>query len=169
MKNAMEMDNVLIFPRATPAPTMTIPVSSRPQLALRVPFAFTVGRQVLPPGQYYLEPQMGWESSRNVVVVCSSDGEIYHASCATNIPLTSTCNSGRAVFQRLGGRMYLSEIQAAHQRVLIRLDSGTDSPSKKSKLVASRLNQRLELKLTSAGPLSSPVPLPVAPPHIPQQ
>src|SRR5271157_3973552 len=161
MKNAMEMDNVLIFPRATPAPTMTIPVSSRPQLALRVPFAFTVGRQVLPPGQYYLETQMGWESTKNVVVVCSTDGEIYHASCATNIPLASASHAGRAVFQGVGGHMYLSEIQAAHQRVLIRLESGATSQVREPQSVASRASQRLELELTSAPSTSSPAPLSV--------
>lgn len=166
MKNAIE--NVLIFPKAFPSPSMTIPVSSRHQLTLKVPFAFTVGRQVLPPGQYHLEPQMGWESTRNVVVVCSADGEIYHASCATNIPLASASHAGRAVFHGVGGQMYLSEIQAAHQRVLIRLDSGTASADQKPKSVASRVSQRLELELTSASPTTSPTPLPAASPRTPQ-
>jgi hypothetical protein len=42
MKNALE--NVLAFPRAIPSPSMRVPVSSRPLLTLKVPFAFTVGR-----------------------------------------------------------------------------------------------------------------------------
>jgi len=167
MKNALE--NVLAFPRAIPSPSMRVPVSSRPLLTLKVPFAFTVGRQVLPPGQYHLEPQMGWESNRNVVVVCSTDGEIYHASCATNIPLASPSHAGRAVFQGVGGQMYLSEIQAAHQRVLIRLDSGAASQDQQPKSVASRASQRLELELTSAHPTTSPVPLPVTSLPTPQQ
>jgi hypothetical protein len=111
---------------------------------------------------------MGWESNRNVVVVCSTDGEIYHASCATNIPLASASHAGRAVFQGVGGQMYLSEIQAAHQRVLIRLDSGGTSRDHEPKSVASRASQRLELELTSAHPTSSPVPLPVVSPRTPQ-
>ena len=86
MKNASE--NVIVFPKAFPTPSMAIPVSSRLQLTLKVPFAFTVGSQILPPGQYYLEPQMSWDSERNVVVICSTDGEIYHAACAINIPST---------------------------------------------------------------------------------
>ena len=166
MKNPVE--NVLRFPKALPSPSMSVPVSSRPQLTLKVPFAFTVGRQVLPPGQYHLEPQMGWESDRNVVVVCSTDGEIYHASCATNIPLASASHAGRAVFQGVGGRMYLSEIQAAHQRVLIRLDSGATSQDQQPKSLASRASQRLELELSSAHPTTSPAPLPVASPRTPQ-
>jgi hypothetical protein len=166
MKNAIE--NVLRYPKASPSPAMAIPVSSRPQLTLKVPFAFTVGRQVLPPGQYHLEPQMGWESDRNVVVVCSSDGEIYHASCATNIPLASASHTGRAVFQGVGGQMYLSEIQAAHQRVLIRLDSGANSRDLEQKSIASRVSQRLELELSSAHPTASPAPLPVVSPRTPQ-
>jgi len=145
---------------------MAIPVSSRPQLTLKVPFAFKVGRQVLPPGQYHLEPQMGWESDRNVVVVCSTDGEIYHASCATNIPLASASHAGRAVFQGVGGQMYLSEIQAAHQLVLIRLDSGATSQEQKT--IASRISQRLELELNSAHPTTSPAALPVVSPRTPQ-
>lgn len=167
MKNALE--NVLGFPKAFASPSMRVPVSSRPLLTLKVPFAFTVGRQVLPPGQYHLEPQMGWESNRNVVVVCSTDGEIYHASCATNIPLASPSHAGRAVFQGVGGQMYLSEIQAAHQRVLIRLDSGAASQDRQPKSVASRASQRLELELTSAHPTTSPVPLPVTSLPTPQQ
>ncbi|HKI10661.1 MAG TPA: hypothetical protein VKA02_01010 [Candidatus Acidoferrum sp.] len=166
MKNAIE--NVLISPTAFPSPSMTVPVTSRPQLTLKVPFAFTVGRQVLPPGQYHLEPQMGWESDRNVVVVCSTDGEIYHASCATNIPLASASHAGRVVFQGVGGQMYLSEIQAAHQRVLIRLDSGATSQDQGPKSLASRANQRLELELNSAHPTTSPAPLPVVSPRTPQ-
>jgi len=167
MKNTIE--NVLSFPKAFPSRSMTIAVSSRPQLTLKVPFAFTVGRQVLPPGQYHLEPQMGWESNRNVVVVCSTDGEIYHASCATNIPLASASHAGRAVFQGVGGQMYLSEIQAAHERVLIQLDSGAASQDQKPKTVASSASQRLELELTSAPLTTSPAPLPVVFPHTPQQ
>jgi hypothetical protein len=167
MKNAIE--KVLFFPKPFPTPSMTIPVSSRPQLTLKVPFAFTVGRQVLPPGQYHLEPQMGWESTRNVVVVCSSDGEIYHASRATNIPLASASHAGRAVFHGVGGQMYLSEIQAAHERVLIRLDSGATSQDQEPKSLASRVSQRLELELTSAHPATSPIPLPVVSPRTPQQ
>lgn len=166
MKNAIQ--NALIFPRALPSSSMTVPVSSRPQLTLKVPFAFTVGRLVLPPGQYHLEPQMGWESDRNVVVVCSIDGEIYHASCATNIPLASASHAGRAVFQGVGGQMYLSEIQAAHQRVLIRLNSGASSQDQERKSLASRANQRLELELTSAPSTTSPAPLPVVSPRTPQ-
>jgi len=111
---------------------------------------------------------MGWESSKNVVVVCSTDGEIYHASCATNIPLASASHAGRAVFQGVGGHMYLSEIQAAHQRVLIRLDSGATAPDRGPQSIASRASQRLELELTSAHPTASPAPLPVAPPRTPQ-
>lgn len=164
MKNAIE--NVLRYPKASPSPSMAIPVSSRPQLTLKVPFAFKVGRQVLPPGQYHLEPQMGWESDRNVVVVCSTDGEIYHASCATNIPLASASHAGRAVFQGVGGQMYLSEIQAAHQLVLIRLDSGATSQEQKT--IASRISQRLELELNSAHPTTSPAALPVVSPRTPQ-
>jgi hypothetical protein len=167
MKNTIE--NVLSFPKAFPSRSMTIAVSSRPQLTLKVPFAFTVGRQVLPPGQYHLEPQMGWESNRNVVVVCSTDGEIYHASCATNIPLASASHAGRAVFQGVGGQMYLSEIQAAHERVLIQLDSGAASQDQKPKTVASSASQRLELELTSVPSTTSPVPLPVVSPRTPQQ
>jgi len=166
MKNAME--NMLISPRAFASPSRRVPATSRPQLTLRVPFAFAVGRQILPPGQYHLEPQMGWESDRNVVVVCSADGEIYHASCATNIPLASTSHAGRAVFQGVCGQMYLSEIQAAHQRVLIRLDSGAASLDHEPKSVASRASQRLELELSSAPSTSSPVPLPVVSPRTPQ-
>jgi hypothetical protein len=166
MKNTIE--KVRIFPKALPSPSMTVPVSFRPQLTLRVPFAFRVGRQVLPPGQYHLEPQMGWESTRNVVVVCSTDGEIYHAACATNIPLASASHAGRAVFQGVGGQMYLSEIQAAHQRVLIRMDSGAASADQKARSVASRVSQRLELELNSASPTTSPAPLPVASPRTPQ-
>lgn len=166
MKNASE--NVILFPKAIPAPSMAIPVSSRLQLTLKVPFAFTVGSQILPPGQYYLEPQMGCDSNRNVVVICSTDGEIYHASCATNIPLSAPSRTGRAVFQRVGGQLHLSEIQAAQHPVLIRLDSGRAFPSNKSQLAASReANQRVELKLISAAPTSSPVPLPVVSLHIP--
>ncbi len=112
---------------------------------------------------------MGWESNRNVVVVCSTDGEIYHASCATNIPLASASHAGRAVFQGVGGQMYLSEIQAAHQRVLIRLNSGAASQDQKPKSVASRVSQRLELELTSAPSPSSPARLSVVSPRIPQQ
>jgi len=167
MKNAI--DNVLNFPKAFPSPSTTIPVSSHHQLTLKVPFAFTVGRQVLPPGQYHLEPQMGWESARNVVVVCSTDGEIYHASCATSIPLASASHAGRAVFQGVGGQMYLSEIQAAHERVLIRLDSGAASQDQKPKTVASRTGQRLELELTSAPLKTSPAPLHVVSPRTPPQ
>jgi len=166
MKNASE--NVLIFPKDPPSPSMTIPVSSRLQFTLKVPFAFTVGSQILPPGQYYLEPQMSCDSNRNMVVICSTDGEIYHASCATNIRLTSASRTGRAVFQRVGGQLYLSEIQAAQHPVLIRLDSGAAFSSNNSQLAASRADQRLELKLISAVPTNSPVPLPVVPPHIPQ-
>jgi hypothetical protein len=166
MKN--ESKNVLIFPKNPPSPSMAIPVSSRLQLTLKVPFAFTVGRQVLPPGQYYLEPQASWESPRNVVVICSNDGEIYHASCASNIPLPSAARTGHAVFQRVGGQLYLSEIQPAQQPVLIRLDSGVVAPSNNSQLTAPRANQRLELKITSADPTSSPVPLPVVSAHNPQ-
>jgi len=167
MKNALE--NALTFPKVYPSPSKNVPFSSRPQLTLKVPFAFTVGRQVLPPGQYHLEPQRSWESDRNVIVVCSTDGEIYHASCATNIPLASPSHAGRAVFQGVGGHMYLSEIQAAHQRVLIRLDSAAASQDQKPKSVASRASQRLELELTSAHPTNSPVPLPVVSPRTPQQ
>ena len=166
MKNASE--KVLVFPRALPSHSMTIPASSRLQLTLKVPFAFTVGSQILPPGQYYLEPQMSCDSDRNVVVICSTDGEIYHASCATNIPLTSPSRTGHAVFERVGGQLYLSEIQAAQQPVLIRLDSGAAFPSDKPQLAASGASQRLELKLISAVPTSSPVPLLVVSPHIPQ-
>jgi len=166
MKNASE--NVLIFPKDPPSPSMTIPVSSRLQFTLKVPFAFTVGSQILPPGQYYLEPQMSCDSNINMVVICSTDGEIYHASCATNIRLTSASRTGRAVFQRVGGQLYLSEIQAAQHPVLIRLDSGAAFSSNNSQLAASRADQRLELKLISAVPTNSPVPLPVVPPHIPQ-
>src|SRR5271157_2315565 len=166
MKNASE--NALTFPKASHSPSLAVPVSSRLQLTLKVPFAFTVGRQVLPPGQYYLEPQMGWDSSRNVVVVCSTDGEIYHASCATNIPLAFASHAGRAVFQRVGGQLYLSEIQAAQHPVLIRLDSGAASQGQKSKTAAPGSMQRLELKLTSVAPTSSPVPLPAGSPHVPQ-
>jgi len=166
MKNAPE--NILNFPKAFSSPSRAVPVSSRPQLTLKVPFAFAVGRQVLPPGQYHLEPQRGWESDRNVVVVCSADGEIYHASCATNIPLASASHMGRAVFQGVGGQMYLSEIQAAHQRVLIRLDSGAISQDQESKSLASRASQRLELELNSVHPTASPAPLPVVSPRTPQ-
>ncbi len=167
MKNAPE--NILNFPTAFPSPSRAVPVSSRPQLTLKVPFAFTVGRQVLPPGQYQLEPQRGWESGRNVVVVCSTDGEIYHASCATNIPLASASHAGRAVFHGVGGHMYLSEIQAARERVLIRLDSGAISEDQEPKSLASRASQRLELELSSAPSTNSPVPLPVVSPRTPQQ
>ncbi len=167
MKNAPE--NILNFPTAFPSPSRAVPVSSRPQLTLKVPFAFTVGRQVLPPGQYHLEPQRGWESGRNVVVVCSTDGEIYHASCATNIPLASASHAGRAVFHGVGGHMYLSEIQAARERVLIRLDSGAISEDQEPKSLASRASQRLELELSSAPSTNSPVPLPVVSPRTPQQ
>jgi len=111
---------------------------------------------------------MGWESDRNVVVVWSTDGEIYHASCATNVPLASASHAGRAIFQGVGGRMYLSEIQAAHQRVLIRLDSDATSRERESKSVASRVSQRLELELNSAHPTTSPAPLPVVSPRTPQ-
>ncbi len=166
MKN--ESENVLIFPKDSPYPSMTIPISSRLQLTLKVPFAFTVGRKVLPPGQYHLEPQMSWDSRRNVVVIYSTDGEIYHASCATNIPLNSASRTGRAVFQRVGGQLYLSEIQPAQQPILIRLDSGAAVPSNNSQLAASHMNQRLELKLTSAAPTNSPVPLPVVSANNPQ-
>jgi len=110
---------------------------------------------------------MGWESTKNVVVVCSTDGEIYHASCATNIPLASASHLGRAVFQGVGGHMYLSEIQAAHQRVLIRLDSGATAQGQAPQSMASRASQRLELELTSAHPTASPALLPVAPPRTP--
>jgi hypothetical protein len=65
--------------------------------------------------------------------------------------------------------MYLSEIQAAHQRVLIRLDSGAAPADQKPKTVASRTSQRLELELTSAPPTTSPAPLPAASPRTPQQ
>ncbi len=167
MKN--DIESVLNFPKAFSTPSRAVPVSPRPQLTLKVPFAFAVGRQVLPPGQYHLEPQRGWESDRNVVVVCSADGEIYHASCATNIPLASASHMGRAVFQGVGGQMYLSEIQAAHQRVLIRLDSGPTSQEQEPKSVASRASQRLELELSSAPATHSPVPLPVVSPRTPQQ
>ena len=166
MKNAME--NTLISPGVFRSSARNIPASPRLQLTLRVPFTFAVGRQVLPPGQYHLEPQMGWESNRNVVVVCSADGEIYHASCATNIPLASASHAGRAVFQGVGGQMYLSEIQAAHQRVLIRLESGATSLDHEPRSVASRASQRLELELTSAPSTSSPAPLPVVSPRTPQ-
>jgi len=167
MKNPLE--DVRTLPGAFSSPSKAVPVNSRPQLTLKVPFAFRVGRQVLPAGHYHLEPQMGWESSKNVVVVCSTDGEIYHASCATNIPLASPSHAGRAVFQGVGGHMYLSEIQAAHQRVLIRLDSGANSQGRGSQSLASRASQRLELELTSAHTTASPAPLPVAPPRTPQQ
>ncbi|MGB2679373.1 MAG: hypothetical protein WAN12_20000 [Candidatus Acidiferrum sp.] len=167
MKKAIE--KVLSFPKPFPTPSMNVPVSLRPQLTLKVPFAFTVGRQVLPPGHYHLEPQMGWGSNRNVVVVCSTDGEIYHASCATSIPLASASHAGRAVFQGVGGQMYLSEIQAAHERVLIRLDSAAASRDQKPKTVASRTSQRLELELNSAPLKTSPAPLPVVSPRTPQQ
>ena len=166
MKNAIE--NQLNSTRVYPSPSRSVPAGSRPQLTLKVPFTFAVGRQVLPPGQYHLEPQMGWDSHRNVVVVCSADGEIYHASCATNIPLASASHAGRAIFQGVGGQMYLSEIQAAHQRVLIRLDSGAISRDPEPRSLASRASQRLELELTSAPTRSSPVPLPVVSPRTPQ-
>ncbi len=166
MKNASE--NVLVFPKPSLSPSMVVPVSSRLQLTLRAPFAFTVGSQILPPGQYYLEPQMSWDSERNVVVICSTDGEIYHAACAINIPLHSASRTGRAVFQRLGGQLYLSEIQAAQQPFLIRLDFGAAYPRQKQASPASTSLQRLELKLTSALPTSSPVPLPVVSADTPQ-
>ena len=167
MKNLI--GNPLSYPKPLRQTSLGIPVNSRPQLTLKVPFAFNVGRQVLPPGHYHLEPQMGWESSKNVVVVCSTDGEIYHASCATNIPLASANHASRAVFQGVGGQMYLSEIQAAHQRVLIRLDSGAFSRDLESKSVSSRINQRLELELTSAPSAISPRPLPAVSPGTPQR
>jgi hypothetical protein len=167
MKNPLE--DVRTFPGAFSSPSKAVPINSRPQLTLKVPFAFRVGRQLLPAGHYHLEPQMGWESSKNVVVVCSTDGEIYHASCATNIPLASASHASRAVFQGVGGHMYLSEIQAAHQRVLIRLDSGAHLQGREAQSLASRANQRLELALTSAHPTASPAPLRVAPLRTPQQ
>jgi len=167
MKNSN--GNPLSYPKPLRQTPLGIPITSRPQLTLKVPFAFAVGRQVLPPGHYHLEPQMGWESSKNVVVVCSADGEIYHASCATNIPLASPNHASRAVFQGVGGQMYLSEIQAAHQRVFIRLDSGAVSRDLESRSVSSRINQRLELELTSAPSTISPRPLPAVFPSTPQR
>ena len=94
-------------------PGVSFAQTSRQAAAVvEVPFAFVVGNQTFPAGDYefhsLLNPVAG-KDTIDVVVVRSIDGQLYRA-IVTHVMGRAEFGRSRVVFTRSGGRAFLSEV-----------------------------------------------------------
>ncbi len=79
-------------------------------LLLNVPFQFTVGDRLLPPGNYNFEQLLDSAPGLNIIAIRSADGGTYQAAVTTTTHATVVPRRSRFVFKRYGNSFFLSQV-----------------------------------------------------------
>jgi len=96
--------------------------------AVEVPFAFVVGNQAFPAGDYIFDSLLNSVAGKDtidVLVVRSMDGQLYR-TIVTHVIGAAESARPRVVFTRSGGRAFLSEVWESGKPVGCRLMGGRD-------------------------------------------
>ncbi len=106
--------------------TMTLAVcpvysQARQKCGVHVPFSFMVGDQTLPAGEYSFDPQLGWKSDMNVLVIRSADGSVYKAIVTSAASRSEVRQGGRVIFNRVGETYTLAQVWATDQPIGMQL------------------------------------------------
>jgi len=114
--------------------------------AVEVPFAFVVGNQVFPAGDYEFHSLLNSVAGRDIIdvlVVRSKDGQRYRAVVTHVVGGGGESGRPRVVFTRSGGHAFLSEVWESGKPAGCRVIDGqypvqtADSENDKVTLIAS--------------------------------
>jgi hypothetical protein len=103
--------------------------SRRAATPVRVPFAFVVGNQAFPAGDYEFHSLLNSVAGKDtidVLVVRSMDGQLYRAIVTHVVRGDVESGRPRVVFTRNGGRAFLSEVWEPGKPAGCRLMGGED-------------------------------------------
>jgi hypothetical protein len=79
-------------------------------VVLNVPFEFTVGDRLLPPGTYSFEQLLDSAPGLNIVAIRGANGGTYQAAVTTTTQATAIPRMSRLVFKRYGNSFFLSQV-----------------------------------------------------------